>query len=127
MNEAASGARRLECYFGKFVANRVQAASEIPVGNLIGREPAKHVRRRIAITADADAEPVKVEITSEGGYDAAHAIMAVCRAAKFGRERLWFVLERVVDDDHRAGEFGGVAKGGGDGWSGNVHERLYRR
>ena len=68
---------------------------------------------------------MEVEISSEGRYDASYAIVAVGRATKLDREGLGFVLERVVDHDHRTRDFGGVTERSGDCWSGDVHEGLW--
>ena len=93
---------------------------------LLSRESAKDIRRGIAVAADSDAKPIKVEISSEGRDNASYAIVAVGGAAKLDGEGHGFVLERVVDHDHRTGNFGGVTERGGDCWSSDVHEGLWR-
>ena len=120
-----SGHWWFESYLCELLADHVQAATDIPIGALVGRESTQHIRSRITVTANSDAKPMKVGVASKGRDDASRAVVTVGRAAKLDGEVLGFVLERVVDDDHRTREFGGVTQCSGNRRPGDVHERLW--
>lgn len=84
----------------------------------------QHIFRRIYSTVPSDPNPeaVEVSIRTEGINHTPNAVVSVGGTPGFDGQNFYFVIERVMNDDHGGGEFDGVTESTRDGWTANVHQ-----